>query len=557
MPTDSGVLGEGVKVARLVGGAGTGKTHRLMETLDRVIATGVEPHEVGFVTFTRAAREEAVSRACDRFMIPPTVLERKGWFRTLHSVCHRLLRVAEGQLLIDNAESRRWISEAVGEAVGGVGGSLDEASPYEPKTRAEKVLAMWDSFRASVCRCTLKELQVHRRDVDYEFPAYAECAEIITQYETAKARDERLDFTDLLARVAGLRFTTEGAEHVEPEGDTPSLVAWFHDEMQDSSPLADAVFRRLIAGPRTKWVYLAGDPFQSIYLFAGADPACFMGLPVDKQEIMKQSHRCGAKILALGERILSACSDYWDRGIKPAPHAGEIDRRSVESLHAEVDPREDWLVLGRTNRIVREAASRLDEAGIPWVPTSGKGGWAPTIKTTAINTLSAIERGEPIKPEDWVAVVKTIPAAGRLVRGTKAHWLELQGMDEIRKMPPCQADEYTMLGLTEEYLGKIRAGAWVEDIPGSERYLGAVSRFGKSVVDRPRVRLGTIHSVKGAEADNVALLTATSGVIQRGMSDPREYDAEQRVWYVGVTRARRKLLLFDQAGSQHKKGLPA
>ena len=49
-------------------------------------------------------------------------------------------------------------------------------------------------------------------------------------------------------------------------------------------------------------------------------------------------------------------------------------------------------------------------------------------------------------------------------------------------------------------------------------------------------KLSTIHASKGMEADNVVLLNGMSDRVY-GKLDDNEY----RVWYVGVTRARREL----------------
>ena len=57
----------------------------------------------------------------------------------------------------------------------------------------------------------------------------------------------------------------------------------------------------------------------------------------------------------------------------------------------------------------------------------------------------------------------------------------------------------------------------------------------------PRIRISTIHAVKGQEADNVVLLPDLSYLTQKEFrKDP---DNEHRVFYVGVTRARKNLYL--------------
>jgi len=52
------------KVARLVGGAGTGKTTEVIRVMEEAKSgLGGSPFAIGFTSFTRAARAEAVERA--------------------------------------------------------------------------------------------------------------------------------------------------------------------------------------------------------------------------------------------------------------------------------------------------------------------------------------------------------------------------------------------------------------------------------------------------------------------------------------------------------------
>lgn len=60
----------------------------------------------------------------------------------------------------------------------------------------------------------------------------------------------------------------------------------------------------------------------------------------------------------------------------------------------------------------------------------------------------------------------------------------------------------------------------------------------KPFKEAPRLWVGTIHSVKGAEADVVYLWPDISYAATR--DDP---DAVRRVFYVGMTRAREKVVL--------------
>ena len=65
--------------------------------------------------------------------------------------------------------------------------------------------------------------------------------------------------------------------------------------------------------------------------------------------------------------------------------------------------------------------------------------------------------------------------------------------------------------------------------------------YGKKVAN---VQLSTIHGSKGAEADVVIILKDVSPATYEHITS----DAEHRVWYVGVTRAKKQLILVESQG---------
>lgn len=103
-------------------------------------------------------------------------------------------------------------------------------------------------------------------------------------------------------------------------------------------------------------------------------------------------------------------------------------------------------------------------------------------------------------------------------------------------------------------MARILDGAWATLIDGGVEYSAARKRWGYEAVKEPRVRVGTIHSVKGAEADNVLWLTTTRA-IARICEEPTGFDEECRVSYVAATRARRRLIVAVEPNQkQAKKG---
>ena len=77
------------------------------------------------------------------------------------------------------------------------------------------------------------------------------------------------------------------------------------------------------------------------------------------------------------------------------------------------------------------------------------------------------------------------------------------------------------------------------------RYLQVCIRNNESFKDKPRITISTIHGAKGGEATNVLLLT--DGVRRNNSLWKRnayDEDDEARVFYVGLTRAKKSLHLI-------------
>jgi superfamily I DNA/RNA helicase len=88
---------------------------------------------------------------------------------------------------------------------------------------------------------------------------------------------------------------------------------------------------------------------------------------------------------------------------------------------------------------------------------------------------------------------------------------------------------------------------WHEALVGLEDddrdYFRAARRRGEALNKPPRIRLSTIHGAKGGECQNVVLFQDMS---QRTYNGFREFpDDENRVFYVGITRAKSRLYIVQ------------
>lgn len=549
-----------VQEARVIGGAGTGKTTMMIDIMEKAMErpeVARNPYALGFSSFTRAARAEAANRAGSSWGVSPDDLAGAGWFRTAHSVAYRVLGVGKGEILSGSKEDDRWVSEAVGSDVAY---SLDEdeggVGVYTGDPVAAAALNYW-----SLARSVLRPLrEIVEADQNPDAPSASEVIKRIEMYEQRKRLDRRIDFTDMLCRFVGVKNVPDvGPEFGEPDGMVPdTVVGWIFDEAQDASRLLDMACRRLLTGDAVKWAWCVGDPWQVLYSWAGASSEYFMSWDVGKnQKIMPKSYRCAAPILALGERCLRSLPDYWDRGIAPADHDGEVvESDNFEDDLSDLNPNEDTLVIARTNRNVGKIAAILDDIGMPFRRVKAKSG--AYNRDLGMGGLWRLQHGEGISGVQWGYILEMLPSKttdGRewLARGSKSRWSK--GLDSAfdRVYP----EDLPQLGASEHLIGAIKSGAWSGLPDGGTKWASAAKQWGVEIVSNPKIRIGTIHSVKGQEADKVVMLTSIGRRIRESEENsPERFNEERRIEYVGVTRARKHLVIAHDPREKYRMEIP-
>jgi len=551
-----------IQIQRAIGGAGTGKTRLILDRLTQAREEmGLSTSEIGFATFTRAGRAEIAERAADAWGVEPEDLTKGGWFRTAHSIAHRCCQVESGQL-IQGKDGDEWLSEVLG---GKVHTKSDARGERTYVSDGDDTIPL--SMRAwELARSRMESLaRVIQRwgDAGEPCPDVSDAAEIVRRYELGKIRSGRLDFTDMIARFAGVRFRIEGPEYVEPYGEIPeSLRVLAVDEAQDSSHLVDRVCRRLAAGGRIERVWLCGDPYQSIHGFAGGDYNHFMSW--DASEFtMPKSYRCRSAILDLGERCLRQMTrGYRDRGILPAAPGGRIrSAGSAEEALCLLKADSSVLVLGRCAYALDEYEEYLKQRGLPyqWVD---KGQSAAQL--SGLGSLWSLQHGRVVLGESLANAIAMISVKSQeygslLQRGAKTAWADgrKSHLDLLRPT----AEDYELAGIEPSLQELIRSGRWVAALEPRYRerasvWFNAATTHGVEIANNPPIRLSTIHSAKGLEADSVILSAITSPSVERARAAlPESHDEECRVAYVAVTRAKECLTFVDD-GHRYRMELP-
>jgi DNA helicase-2/ATP-dependent DNA helicase PcrA len=545
------------KEYRVIGPPGTGKTSWVVRQVEQWRGK-FGRDEIMLASFTTTAAREIKIRGID--------IDEKN-VGTLHAICFRILGspdLAEAHI----KDFNEWCSETghSGFALTGRSGSF-----------SEDFVASDDSEAELPCDAALKRSQTHR--------ARREGQEVWSDFDRQfyfiwrewKAIAGFYDFTDLIEVC------------LESFGPPAGVRIACYDEVQDFSPLELALVRKWTED--LEGVVLVGDPDQSIFAFKGASPRAFLEpeLPPECYRVLSQSYRVPIEVHALAASWISRSSWRYPFEYKPKNLQGVVERR--DGAH--------WMSLKQPDLIVREVLEQvaagkhcmilascayhlggtlreLKRLGVPFHnPYVTRGDWNPLRGGTEIlrafletprpdlfggEILDGFEVERWWHPKTMWKWAQHIKAAGYFVRGGKEalkgrvdesnKWTHGLSEEELRELFQLEAIE----GLKKSIAGD-RPWEWLSDalLPEGKRKLEYAFQIcdqrGVSALSaKPQVVIGTIHSVKGAQADVVFLSPDLS---RRGNEEwqglPEHADVVRRVFYVGMTRASEKLVLLGRS----------
>ena len=216
-----------MRVEAVYGPPGTGKTTELLRRVQEAREAGVQAERVAFVSFTRAAAHEALSRLG---------LKRSDNVSTIHSMAFRQLRLRQAQV-VDTAKLREF-STILGIPVVG-------KSPEDDEERADGdfYLDILNNARATFTNPAMAYDLSDRPGTRAEFDLF------VRSYADWKSTYGYYDFSDMLERAVQRRVSLD-AEVI------------FVDEAQDLSPLQWQVVDHFCR--RSDEVHIAGDDDQAI-----------------------------------------------------------------------------------------------------------------------------------------------------------------------------------------------------------------------------------------------------------------------------------------------------
>ena len=497
----------------VIAGAGTGKTRAITHRLAYAVDIGiVEPNRILALTFT--ARAAGEMRARLRALGVPAIAARTFHGAALKQLLYFWPEALGGRFPSLLTSKSAFLGEALDRA--GISLTKSPATLREISSEIEwaKVLQIPSDEYVEAALANSRAI-TSRGKLNLE-----DIARTYESYESLKRQERAIDFEDVLLLTAGmLEEVKEIRDRVRDQ------YRYFTvDEYQDVSPLQQRLLD-LWLGKRSD-ICVVGDPAQTIYSFAGATPAFLLNFTkrFPEAEVIRLSagYRSTPEIINIANAILRSGELGHDleavnsHGNQPSAFGFKSESEEivsiVESLRSKIEsgtkPHE-IAVLARTNAQLEDLEKALFGAGIEnQIRTAERFFERSDVRAM----ISAIRSASVLATSDWLSelrdLLKQIGDGDKYARAIiqLAQELANEGIDSMRA-----------------FLRELEDRAEQNNPP-----------------DLPGVTLATLHSAKGLEWEYVYLVGASSRYLPWPGSSTEE---ERRLFYVGVTRAKRELNL--------------
>lgn len=503
----------------VIAGAGTGKTRAITHRIAYATAIGVmNPQKVLALTFT--ARAAGEMRARLRSLGIPSVAAR-----TIHSAALKQLLffwpdVFGGQMPTLLTSKTGFIKEAISRA--GLANSLGTSSREllrEISTEIE-----W----AKVSQIAFEDYREESKDrTERSRIKPGQVAQVYEAYESLKKQERTIDFEDvLLLTTAMLEQEREVRERVQDQYRHFTI-----DEYQDISPLQQRLINAWL-GNREE-ICVVGDPAQTIYSFAGATPVFLNSFPRRFPEApvirLTSGYRSTPEIIFMANTVLRNASmgheitSTNEHGSHPQVREFKDESKEVSGVVAQiielvasgVEP-QDIAVLARTNAQLKP----LERACV-----------AARIAYQVRNNDRFFDRSDIRDFLRGVRVASVIPTQ------------DLSWIDELRTIAQPFITQSSNDGIT----ALLHLARELDADPAFSPK--TLRNFLQEVEERseqnnpptmPVTTLATLHAAKGLEWEQVFLVGVNEGVLP---THENAVDEERRLFYVGITRAKRHLWL--------------
>ena len=576
----------------VLAGPGSGKTLVITERTKYLIEEcGIDPAQILVITFTKAAATE-MKRRFQRKMnrsCPVT-------FGTFHAVYFAILKHAYNYSA-DNIAREEQRYQCMREII------AKEHLTYEDETE----------FITSL----LGEISlVKNSGIEIANYYSKNCAETVfrkvyRQYHEFLYKNRLIDFDDMLVYTKEL-FEQRADILAAWQNKYRYILI---DEFQDINHLQYDIVK-MLAAPENN-LFVVGDDDQSIYHFRGARPEIMLNFPEDFKNaetvILNINYRCSGNILDTAMKVINYNENRYAKKLSTPNEPGEPvqikefrnprdEYMAVAGLlrnrMEEGDNIEDTALLFRTNQETEGLVAALMEYGVPftmkeklpnlfrhWICRNMiaylKMAEGDRSRSTFLEIMNRPNRyiardalteknidfkamGEFYKDKDWMCdrittmethlrILKTMApyAAINFIRNGMGYEEYLQEYARYRKIKPEELME-TLNRIHESARGMKTLEEWLAYMDEYTRKLEEQAK--KQDVKREGVVISTLHAVKGLEYDNVYIMNVNEGSMPyRKAVLEAHLEEERRLFYVGMTRAKKKLCLYYVRQQYEKK----
>lgn len=561
---------------------GSGKTTTLVARLGYMLhVRGIPPASVLTMTYTVAAARDMRARYAALFGADEA---EQLAFRTINGVCSRIIRRYERMLgrtaftlLEDGGEKTALISELYRAQSGEFATESTVKALQTALTYAKNQMMQGEA---------LSSIEVE--GVDF--------AAFFASYDKALRARQLMDYDDQM--VYALRILRQYPEVLRA---VQAQYRYFCvDEAQDTSKIQHAVIR-LLAG-RDGNLFMVGDEDQSIYGFRAAYPQALTEFdtvyPHAKVLYMEQNYRSTRQIVAAADAFIQKNQNRRPKHMRATQGDGPAVR-----AHAVYDRQKqyDWLcklaqdcatetaILYRDNDSALPLIDRLDRLGLAYRCRQVD---SLFFSNRVVRDITDIIRfaQNPYDGETFLRIYYKLGAgitklmaqvaADRAEREGETMLSFIAGLESASAWTKkqCRALQTHLANLLGERADKaayrivhfMGYGDFLKERGGDlskadilealgaaqDTPLHLLARLGelREVVQRggtgadcPFV-LSTIHSSKGLEYERVVLMDVMDGLLPKtlpGVNATKEerdaYEEERRLFYVGMTRAKREL----------------
>ena len=564
-------------------GPGSGKTTVLTRRVHQLIGEyQVSPSSILVVTFTKAAAREMK----ERFLRLSQTASTQVTFGTFHGVFYGILRHAYG------LNARNIIGE---EQKYGILRELIRSSRLEIEDEKELIADIIGE---------ISTVKTGRIALEHYYSAACpeETFRDIYRGYQKKCRSARLlDFDDMLVWCYELLMQREDIRKAWQNKFKYILV----DEFQDINKLQYEIIK-ILALPQNH-LFIVGDDDQSIYGFRGARPQIMLQFPQEYPDAesvtLGCNYRSTKRILEASQNVIHHNQERFPKEIKTINELGDpIEVRGFETEIQEnrwvrdrilkakeaKKPLEEIAVLFRTNLGARYLVEMLMEYQLPFHMRDLLPNLYEHWITRDLLAYIQIALGDRSRKNFYQIMNRpnrylsrdSVDSGEFSFEGLRWYYEDKEWMCDridrleedlriIKGMTPYGAVNYIRNGIGyEAYLKeyavyrRIKAEDLLEtlkEIHDStkgyrtfEAWFAHMEEFSEKLKEQAKhqseqkegVTISTLHSIKGLEYDEVYILDVNEGVMPYHKAVlEEEIQEERRLFYVGMTRARKRLHL--------------